>query len=70
MMDRVLLVVGLLGCVVCDHRRKDSAVQDPIVDTSDGLKFGISAKGRTVLRLSHGSLRPEQFEAARRVWFV
>ncbi len=24
MMDRVLLVMGLLGCVVCDHRCKDS----------------------------------------------
>ena len=33
----------------------------------NGLKFGISAKGCTVLRLSHGSLSPEQLEAARRV---
>ena len=42
-------------------------VRKHAVRSLNGLKFGISAKGRTARLLSHGSLSPEQFEAARRV---
>ena len=41
-------------------------VRKHAVRSLNGLKFGISAKGRTVRLRSHGSLSPEQFEAARR----
>ena len=37
------------------------------ISSLNGLKFGISAKGRTVRLRSHGSLSPVQFEAVRRV---
>ncbi len=47
----------------------DNAMMESLWATlkKEGLKFGISAKGRTARLLSHGYLSPEQFEAAKRV---
>jgi hypothetical protein len=47
--------------------RNVGVVRKREVRSLTGLKFGISANGRTVRLLSHGSFSPEQFEAARSV---